>query len=95
MHESIKVENANLRQKVSDLKNEYIDISTASVNNLSSLNLSKATNPKPSKELAALSTPKRYPALDQSVLLPDIPLGNSAYERKNDKNYVQKQARIV
>ena len=51
------------------------------MNNLSSLNLSNATNPKNSKELAVLSTPKRYPELkeSQTLVLPDIPLGNSAY----------------
>ena len=29
------------------------------------------------------------------MVLPEIPLGNSAYERKNDKNYVQKQIKLV
>ena len=33
----------------------------------------------------------------QTIILPDlpIPLGNSAYERKNDKNFVPKKARLV
>lgn len=32
-----------------------------------------------------------------TLILPDLPnhLGNSAYERKNDKNYAPKKARIV